>query len=193
MKRKEEKSMLVEAGLLLKNIQGTQMEVNNLKEQISNIGAEKLSQVINIALNGLEFKPIYENSYINDEFEEEGECFSGITGEILKGVLVLSSIEDSEGTEVGEREEHKEIFLLDDGKLKMFDTVYEWNYCPDCDANHHTTQRVETDIDEDLCEYRNEVIINNILVKLTQTAEELERTKERLLGRIEKLNSLKVS
>lgn len=105
----------------------------------------------------------------------------------------MVKIEDSsDGDSDDEWELHKEVFLIDDGTFRTFDTIYRTFECSDCEVMHKSILRELAEEDYE-SEYRNELIISNILLRLNERAAELEIRKDRLAERMEKLNLLKVS
>lgn len=178
---------------LVKEIEKTDKEVVGLKERITIVGQEKLNKIIQIALKGLEFEGIYKNAFCHDEeSDHDGEYYLNERGEVLKGIEVLAMIEDSNETDEEEWELHKEVFLLNDGTFKTFDTIYRSLHCSDCEVMHTFIERVEAEEDYE-SEYRNEIIINNILLSLSLRAAEMKSEKEGMVERLKKLNSLQVS
>ncbi|MGO4271948.1 hypothetical protein AB4Z22_19265 [Paenibacillus sp. TAF58] len=186
--------MMNEPKALVQKIQTMNKEVVGLQKQISIIGQEKLHQIIQFALKGLEFEEIYKEASHHDEFsDEEGEVFINEDGEVLKGIKVFNAIEDSDETDDIQWELHKEVFLLSDGRLKNFDTIYKLVYCSDCEEWHHSIlerSEAETECESD---YKNEIMISRILAALRERAELVEKQRSRLVKRLDDLYSLLVS
>ncbi|MBO2945624.1 hypothetical protein JJQ72_16720 [Paenibacillus sp. F411] len=183
-----------EVNEMVKKIQETNAEVQGLQRQIDIMGQKKLNQIVQIASDNLEFEEIYHTSFLHDEdAEQEGEPFLDQKGNVLRGIKVIVMIEDSsDGDSEEEWEHHKEVFLIEDGTFRTFDTIYRTFECPDCDVMHKSILREMAEEDYD-SEYRSELIISNIAWRLHDRAEELEMRRSRLAERVEKLNMLMAS
>ena len=173
---------------LVNQINQTKKELMVMDKSIYEIEMDKLTKIIEVAKQGLHFQPIYENAFGQDaDYYDEEEYFTNDEGETLNGTLVYFSGEFYDETEDGEREINTEIFLLEDGSLKVFHTFTELHYCEECEIVHGHSQRIVCE-NQSLDRFDIGVIINNITAKLRMRANYLEERKNE---RMEKLESLK--
>lgn len=185
--------MTIEAKELVQKIQQANEEVVFLKREISEVEHEKLYEIVQYALKGLEFEGIHKSlAYYDEHSQTDSELFEDEHGNVLKGVKVLDFIEDGDVVDEIDWELCKEVFLISDGSLKTFDTIYLKKECSECDVIHLHLERQEASVDYE-SENKIEAIINNILDKLNSAYESSIRRKSRLSDRLDKLKEIRVS
>lgn len=173
---------------LVNRINQTKEELAVMDEKIFDIEMDKLNKIIEVAKQGLIFKPIYETAFGEEvDYYDEEQYFRSDDGEILNGTLVYFSGEFFEETEEGPIEISTQIFLVEDGSLKVTHTFTESNYCEDCELMHVHSHRKICE-NQSLDRFDIGVIINNITADLKIRASFLEERKNE---RIAKLNELK--
>lgn len=171
---------------LVNQINQTEKVVDLLEEDIFEIEMAKLGEIIELAMPVLQFTEIYEKASGDEGFYDGEEFFLNENGKILKGLHIFSQIEGCREIEECERELETELFLLEDGNLQVFYTIYESQYCDECEVFHCKSLRGIAK-EQDLSKFDIEVIINNIANVLKSRVSFLDgRKKERM----EKLKSL---
>ena len=172
---------------LVNQINQTKEVLEVMDSKILQIEMSKLNGIIEVAKQGLLFQPIYENAFgqESDYFDEE-EYFKNDTGEVLKGILVYFSNEFYGETEDGDREINTEIFLVEDGSLKVFHTFIELYQCEECELTHGHSHRIVCE-NQALDGFDIGVIINNITVDLKMRASYLEERKKEQMAKLESL------
>lgn len=175
--------MLNTAKELSTQIQITQKEIEAMNDKIFSIEMEKLQEIIDITMSALDFTPIYQ---VNNDDEES--FFTNEKGDYLKGRLVYFSGDYYRETDGGDVEGSTEVFLLDDGSLKVFHTLTESYYCENCEEFHQESLRNECECQcQSLKGFHLGVIANNIVDSLREKQSYLAEFKNE---RIAKLQSL---
>jgi hypothetical protein len=173
---------------LVTQINQTEMEIAVMNQQIFTIEMEKLNEIIAVAKQGLLFDPIYENAFGQDaDYYDEEEYFRDDIEETLNGTLVYFSGEFYDETEDGDKEISTEVFLIEDGSLKVFHTFTETHYCEDCEMTHGHSHRIVAE-DQSLERFDIGVIISKIEAKLRMRALYLEKRMNERKAKLEVLN-----
>lgn len=146
-KSKGEIQMIDQVVKLVSKIQQSELELNLLEEENVSMGLEKLKQVFTVAKDGLKFEGIYKTAKGYKTPLEEREFFCTTSGDILKGVLICSI--DEEHTCIGNEnnEDYREVYLLDDGSLKVYHTSHKW-LANQKYSKHHEVTRTEIEFDQ---------------------------------------------
>lgn len=184
--------MLNETKEIVGQIINSTKEIEAMENQISLISSEKLKEILEVAKHGLEFKGIYKSAYgHNINLDDVKEYYKDKRKKIPKGTLICSLIEDSERSKDGEWEVHSELFLMEDGSLKVFDTYYESKSCSDCNATHvRSFRNVGTN---EISSFDVELIIQQVLIQLKKRQSTLEERKGTSNERLEKLRTIRIS
>ncbi|MCM3623674.1 hypothetical protein M4D70_15680 [Brevibacillus borstelensis] len=172
---------------IVSEIQQAEIELNKLSEENNSKGMEKLRQVFENAKHGLKFEGIPKRIKGYFTTFEEKEFFYRTSGDILKGVLLFSIDEEQTCIANEHNEEYREVYLLDDGSLKVYHTTHKW-----LDDNkyskHHEVTRVEFEFD-----HRNFYfgwVINSILEQLAARKEHLDFYIKLMKERIETIHRI---
>jgi hypothetical protein len=172
---------------LVNQINQTEKEIAVMDQKIHAIEMEKLNGIIAVAKEALIFNPIYENAFGQDEeYYDEEEYFTNDDGDFLNGTLVYFLVESYEEIEDANREICIEIFLLEDGSLKIFHTLTESQYCEDCEMTHGHSHRIIAE-DQSLEGYDIWDISDNIEFELKSRASSLEDRKNERIAKLENL------
>ncbi|MFE8698285.1 hypothetical protein ACFYKT_18335 [Cytobacillus sp. FJAT-53684] len=172
---------------LVIQINQTKKEIAVMDQNIYEIEMGKLIEIIKVAKQELLFEPVYETASGQDAgYYDEEEYFRNTGGEILNGTLVYFSGEFYEETEDGDSEISTEIFLFEDGSLKVFHTFTESHYCEDCEEVHVNSHRINCE-NQSLDRFDIGVIINNITANLKMKVSFLEEIKSERMAKLEGL------
>ena len=181
----------------------TEEEIKLINREIFEMEMKELNEIIAVVKNRLNYAGIYGISVIKkDYFREVGsyspfatkkdfhwatDSYKDEEGFELKGALVYSFegyYYDKGNLDI---EERKEVFVLEDGSLKVFDSKIEIH------LDETETEPLEKysykDIADDQSLFRCDigVIINNIIENLKLSASELDKRKNDRMARLAEL------
>jgi hypothetical protein len=181
--------MLNEIRSLVTDIQFAETELKRLIRKNKMTGEGMIEQVFEITKNVLKFEPIFKKASMFGTRMEQREYFYRSDGELLKGVLIDSSLEYSGNVNGEETEEFNELFLTEDRKLKCFYTVHKY---PDSRKHsmQHEVTRFEAHFDAEEIYYGS--VIRSLSKMLKSRYQELMTRKELMLERLKDLDSVRI-
>lgn len=111
----------------IKRIEKIEEETERLNLQVRELQNKKLKTIIEVTKDKFEYSPIYkERLFI---YGNHFEYFKNKNGECVKGVCICTEVikydEDKYGTYI----EQNELFLLEDGQLKVFKEIIQTDDC----------------------------------------------------------------
>jgi|HigsolmetaAR203D_1030402.scaffolds.fasta_scaffold08295_6 hypothetical protein len=105
---------------LVSDIELLRFDVNKMKRDVATLGSDIVHNAFCIAKKVLEFEPIFMKASKFGTPIEERENYYRPDGELLKGVLIRSTLEFSKKIDDTETEEFNEIFLMEDIKYYYY-------------------------------------------------------------------------
>ncbi|MFB6367158.1 hypothetical protein ACFCP7_24545 [Paenibacillus elgii] len=166
--------MMNSSNEIMHQMEVTIKELVELTKEICVYEEEVLNKIVPIAVRVLQFEGIYKQAYLNEEhlYADVDYC-KDERGVILRGVKVHSTLEDTCENEEYKWQFYKEIFFLDNGMIKAFDTFYTEDECSCCEGVRYQIERLESN-KSNKTGYKNELSIEHILIALQDRVKELE-------------------
>lgn len=128
---------------------------------------EVIDNLLLKAQKNLNFEPISKNAKGDDWDYDDGEFYVGEDGEVVMGYSLYSSeVFHEEGLE-GNVEIEKEIFLTEEGGLRVVYTVTEYDYCRSCEKVHCRLHRIIAK-DQSLSAEEAEAVLNQLSFELDE-------------------------
>jgi hypothetical protein len=179
---------------LVGQIQASEVELKSVEKEIEKIDDKRIKNMIEIAIKGMKFEKIYEdkktyNDNGNYYYSDEITYFKDEQGNYLKGVKICEKSLEYNTDSYGGNEKARELFLLQDGSLKVFYILKKWSNCQD-GVNSYNREFSEH---QDITEFDVDKIIDNIEEILTDRLEKLGERSKAQSKRLEKLQTLKIS
>jgi hypothetical protein len=172
---------------LVSEIELLTADVNKLKREIASLGSKIVYNAFDAAKKVLDFEPIYKRALKFGTPVEVRENYYRSDGELLKGVLILATVEFMGKVEDNEVEEFNELFLTEDGDLKSYYSVHQFPEGRKFSIQHEVT-RFEANIDPGILYYHE--IIQGIVERLRYRREELMEQKELLFECLRKIDTI---
>ena len=172
---------------LVSEIELLRFDVNKMKRDVAKLGSDIVYNAFCIAKKVLEFEPIFMKASKFGTPLEERENYYRPDGELLKGVLIRSTLEFSGKIDDTETEEFNEIFLMEDGSLKYYYAVHQFPEGRKFSVQHEVT-RFEAKFDPGELYY--DEIIQGISELLRNRRKELMEQKELMFERLRKIDSI---
>lgn len=174
--------MLNEVKELVLNILQAENEFAVMAEENVTLGMEQVEHVFEMAKDTLKFEGVCKTVKKYGTPIEDRELLYDASGRVLKGALISSDLVDE--SDFINSAEFKEVFLMEDGSIKVFYAIHQWL------ANrkfslHHKVTRVE--LEYDLSEFYYDRIIESILEVLRQRQLELDWKKHLMRDRVDRI------
>ena len=158
---------------------------------MNHILKNKLDKCCEIAQKGIKFSPIYEKViiYNNCDNNPQFSCFENIEGKNLKGAVICSKTIKNDKNDFGRNLEEKELFLMEDGTLKVF--VRKVTISNILDGENIDVREVASDEEMSCFDYCE--IVQNIEKELEKRLIRFGRINKAQTARLERLQQLKIS
>ena len=165
-------------------------KIKILKNEIDQSRLEKCAE---IAKKGIEFSSIYKkvltyNNFDNDR-DPQFSCFKDTEGKDLKGAVICSKTIKNDENNFSKILEKKELFLMEDGTLKVF--VRKVTLSNILDGENIDVREVAFDEDTSCFDYCE--IVENIEKELEKRLIRFGRINKAQTARLERLQKLKIS
>ncbi|MEL3961888.1 hypothetical protein MKZ01_11465 [Lysinibacillus endophyticus] len=152
-------------------------EVNQNQKEINSLERNYLDTVINIVRKGIKYEKIEKGN---------GKYYLDSEGKLIKGILLdkINCVDKNLGWYC--KTEDRELYLLEDGTLKVFYVIWEWRQ-----GDGSTLERTISKF-QDVNQFDIDDIIISIENHLQDRLEELGERKKSQLARLEKLKQLQL-
>ncbi|GAE37655.1 hypothetical protein [Halalkalibacter akibai] len=165
--------MLNTAKELVSQIQSSQKEIEAMNDKIFAIEMGRLHEIIDVARCSFQYSPIIE------VLDEEMEIyFTNEEGNLLNGILIFHSCDFFEDTDDCNIEAGTQIYLLENGDLKVTRYIDKSYYCDDCEEDHSNFQRMDCN-GLSLKEFDLELIAKRIIDLLSHQNVYLDKVKQK--------------
>lgn len=170
----------------IKTIEEIEKETERLNRQVRKLQNEKLKAIIEVTKDKYEYSPIYKEKAFGHY--ENTEYFKDENDEYLKGVCIINQgskykmNEDKTFTE-----ELFELFLIEDGTLKVFKEIIQLN--DHCIEKTFSRELIEN---YDICDFCMECIIDSINELLDDKVMEISNQLENEKYKWNYLESMKI-
>lgn len=159
----------------------------------SEIEKNKIVKCAKIAQKGIELSAIYEEVvvYNNWRYDRDPQfrCFKNAEGRDLKGAFICSMTIKDDKNDFGRNLEEKELFLMEDGTLKVFIRKRIQSYLLD----EESKDLREVSSDQDISCFDYDEIIEKISEELKKRLKKVGKRTKTQTARIEKFNKLIIS